>query len=773
MRKDLTALLLGASALLPAAALAQQAPAAESGVDDSGIADIVVTAQKRSESLNKVGLTISALSADDLARQRVSTLADVAAAVPGLSYNVSSNNTPVFTLRGIGFYETSIAAYPTVSVYLDEIPLPLPILSTLTAFDLERIEVLKGPQGTLFGQNSTGGAVNYIAAKPTDHFVMGGDISYGRFNMVEGNGYVGGPLGPNLRARLSGRIAHSSDWQKSYTRNDTTGATESYAGRLLVDWDASDRVRFRLNLNAWKDKTDPLAQQYTFPLPQQPAFARPDVLAYPTAPERPRAADWSPNTRPRANNRFYQAALRGEWDLSDDVTLTSISSYIDFKLDQVPEGDGMAFNLLDVDTDTGYIRSFSQELRLSNGAGGPFRWVLGGNLERTNVYERAINNFRDSSTFPALGIARGGFSSRQKLRNYAGFANAEYEVSSRLTVKAGGRYTQSNRSATNCSFDADGGLTNAFFTTLSGLLSGQAVPALGPGDCFTMDANFRNGPPIQGKLNQNNLSWRVGVDFKASDRMLLYANVAKGYKAGSFPNYGAATYLQYIPVRQESVLAYEAGVKFRSADRRFQANAAAFYYDYRDKQLKSKLIDPVFGLNDALVNIPKSRVKGAEIDMTMVPTSGLTIRAAATFTDAKVQRYVGVNAAGVIDDFAGANVPFTPKWQVQTSADYSWDMGGVSPFVGGTISMRDDAYSIVGGERVFFGGRQLYAMDGYALVDLRAGIAAPDDSWRVSLFGRNVFNKYYIQNVVTASDSIVRYPGRPATYGVTVAYKFR
>lgn len=737
------------------------------------IEEIVVTAQKRSESINDVGMAVTALDSKMLSDQKITSLSDIANAVPGLDFTISSNNTPVLSLRGIGFYDSSLSAYPAVSVYLDEVPLSLPVLSTHTAFDLERIEVMKGPQGTLFGQNSTGGALNFIAAKPKRAFAAAGDLTYGRFNKVEANGFVTGSLSDTVRARLALHVVEGGDWQKSYTRADKVGAPDVVAGRLTVDFDPATWARFSLNVNGWVDKSDPLAPQYIAPFPQQPAFARADVLAYPVAPRDPRAADWSPNTRPKANNKLYQTALRGDFDVTDDLTLTSLTSYINYDLKQVPEGDGTAFNILDVASHVGGIESFTQELRIANSGKAPLRWVLGGNYDRTNARETFINIYPDSSSKPALGIYEGGVYGSQRMKNYAVFGNVDYDVVPAVTLKAGLRYTKAERKSTNCGFDPGGGAINGLFTFLSGLLSGTTVPPLKIGDCFNMDENFRNGPPFVGELNESNTSWRVGADYKLSDHTLLYANVAKGYKGGSFPTLGAATNAQYKPVTQESVLSYEAGIKTTVANW-LQVNATGFYYDYQNKQLKSKLIDPVFGVLDALVNVPKTELKGVELEVIASPSQGLTVAGAISYVDAKIKKYSGINNAGVIDNFAGAEVPYTPKWNARINADYKWPVGeNLSAFVGTSITGKSSTVSIVGGESAVINNQSdLYRLNAHVLVDLRAGVSSADGKWRLAVFGQNITNKFYVVNASTDSDAIVRYAGRPRTWGITLGYRY-
>ena len=303
------------------------APSASATTDTGG--DIIVTANKREESLNKVGLTVTAISGAMLAKRKITSLQDVASIVPGLAFAPSANNTPILTLRGIGFNESSLGVYPAVSVYVDQAPLPFPVLASHAGFDLERIEVLKGPQGTLFGQNSTGGAINYVAAKPTRTFAAGGDISYGRFNRLEGNAYISGPISPTMRARLAVSAVNADGYQISYTRpSDRNGKVSYVTGRALLDWDPTSAIHFAFSLSAWRDRSEPLAGQFILLQPQTPGAEQPQEVAAPFSPENPRAADWADGiNHPRSNRRFVQPALRADIALADNLTLTSLTSY--------------------------------------------------------------------------------------------------------------------------------------------------------------------------------------------------------------------------------------------------------------------------------------------------------------------------------------------------------------------------------------------------------------------------------------------------------------
>jgi len=185
------------------------------------IGEIIVTAQKRSERLSDVPLSITAATGDQLTREGITDVAGLEKIVPGFTYQDSSYGTPIFSIRGVGFYDTSVGVSPAVSIYLDQVPLPYSSMARGVSFDLERVEALKGPQGTLFGQNSTGGAINYIAAKPTKDTTEGFDLDYGRFNSVNMQAFVSGSLAPNLQARIAARYEYRDDWQIGYAPNDT------------------------------------------------------------------------------------------------------------------------------------------------------------------------------------------------------------------------------------------------------------------------------------------------------------------------------------------------------------------------------------------------------------------------------------------------------------------------------------------------------------------------------------------------------------------------
>lgn len=834
LRSNISTAAVGAVllAVTAAPAAAQDGPALDTA---AGPAEIVVTANKREQNLSRVGMTIAAFDSEALERQGISSVEDLAKITPGLNYAPSPSSTPVYTLRGVGFFEQSLAAYPNVSLYLDQAPLPLPVMASLTAFDLERIEVLKGPQGTLFGNNSTGGAINFVAAKPTDEFSAGAQLSYGRFNTIEVGGFVSGPLSDTLRARLAFKLASGDEWQKSYTRidggvpaaflalgvpdspskvQDKLGKTDNVAARAILDWTPSESLTVQLNINGWRNQDDPTAPQYVKARLQYPVgaqgFASPvtggvqaniPIGNYPLPPANARSADWAPDLRPYQDNKFWQTTLRMDYELGSSLTLTSLTGYSDLDFENATDSDGTALKTVDISPTLGSIKSFTQEVRLSNGAAERLRFTLGANYENTKADELDYFYVGDTTAYYVNGFTGNTWGSNQEMNNYAAFGNLEFDVVDQVTLKAGIRQTKAKRSALligpyeDPGFYPDGAFgTNSltqFFNAVYGFLYAGAVPTIAVGQPITLDTRLNpDGTPVDpatylktgnpvGRLDEDSTSWSLGADFRASDNLLFYANVAKGYKAGSFPTLAGAIYDAYKPVTQESLVSYEGGFKAQLLDRKLQVNGAAFFYDYKDKQLRSKFVDPIFGELDNLQNVPKSRVKGAELEINAFPTEGLTLSGSVLYLDAKVREYQGIvgstqNAQGlnvpVFAPYRGARLPFSPKWQYSLRADYRYPLSGrLDGFVGVGVSGQSKSIGIL---TILPQDIADFEINSRALVDATIGIEAEDGKWKLGLWGRNITNKYYWTQVNVAYDSVAKYPGRPAEYGVMFSFKY-
>ena len=727
--------------------------------------EIVVTAQKRSEHISDVPMSITAVTGEQLRAQGITEVSDLDRVVPGFSYRPSVYNTPVYTIRGVGFFENSAAVAPTVSVYVDQVPLPFSVMTEGAAMDIERVEVLKGPQGTLFGQNSTGGAINYIANKPTLAPAAGLDVGYGNFNTFRSDGFISGPVIDSLTARLAFSTVQGGDWQESQTRDDTLGKREFTSTRLLLDWAPSGTLKFEMNANGWIDHSDTQAAQFVLFSAIKPTGYQdvvPALQAYTPAPNDPRIADWDPNVSLQRDDYLYQTSVRGDWTINDNATLTSITAYSGLRQIAPTDSDGTSvdnfFRTLNVD-----IHSFSQELRLSGqNSGDRFKWMLGANYENDTTADKQFTT--TDATNDGVGPKRYFdyyIENDQHIETSAAFGSLDYALTSQLSAQGSVRYTKSKNTFNGCLKDAgDGELATAF--------SQIASHALAPGACVTLEPPPSRTPLsiVTKSLDQDNVSWHVGLSWKPAVTSLVYGNVTKGYKAGSFPTLAALTPDQFDPITQESLLAYELGFKQEWIPARIQFTGAAFYYDYRDKQLIGYKTT-AFGNLPGFISIPKSRVVGGEGDVAWKPIRPLTVTLGATYVSTLVQSQLSTNSPfGQVVDIAGEAFPDTPNWQITGDTQYKFDL---------TDSL--DGYVGSGGEyrtktSAAFGGGPYFEMPAYGLLDLRAGVESKGGRWTLTLWGRNVTDRFYVLNVSHVTDTVARVAGQPATYGVTFGMRY-
>ena len=743
-----------------------------SSADPVGAGDIIVTAQKRSENLRDVPISIAALSGEQLARQGVKSADDLQKAVPGFTFKPARTGIPIYSIRGIGFDDYGVGSAPTVSVSVDQIPLPFLLMTPAAAMDVERVEVLKGPQGTLFGQNTTGGAVNFIAAKPTADPQMGFALTYGRFNQVDVSGYVSGPVSDTLRARVSAMREYRDAWQISDTRpRDRLGRRDFTAGRLLLDWTPTDELSIELNVNGWIDHSESQAAQYvlfspTIPIPPGRTNSRDLIGNRPPTPDDARRADWYPGQSYRRDGKQYQFALRADWEASDAVTVTSLSSYVNLDSRTPIDTSGTDLHIFNVDQ-RGKIETFSQELRAA--------------VDLSRVKLTLGANYQDDKTNDDFGVffvvnnnAIGPFvwnrfvmEANQKVETYAAFASADLSLSDRLTVQGGIRYTKQNRDFNGCLRDGgDGNLAGG--VALIPTLGGGAFDPAPPGGCVSLSPTLQRLPTVTDELNEDNISWRLGLNWKPNDDALVYANVTRGYKAGAFTPVPAIFAAQFVPVTQEKVTAYEVGAKAAFLDRKIDVAAAFFYSDYVNKQLLGNVIFPNFGPLPTLQNIPKSEVLGGEVNITARPVRGLSLAGGLTYVRSRVTEDFSVSdpLGIVVPSIKGEPFPNAPRWQGNAIVNYEFPVSSnlVASF-GGDVSYRSSA-------QASFGRNPIFVYKAYTLVGLNAGIGAEDDRWRVEVWGKNITDKFYINNIFKAGDTVSRTTGMPATYGVTLRTRF-
>lgn len=775
----------GALLLVSGANAQTSSPVANAAVSsDESLQEVVVTAQKRTERLLDVPMSVTAATGDDLAERGITRAEDLGKLVPGFVFAQSENGLPIFFLRGIGFFTTALGVSPAVTVYTDQVPLPYTPMSRGATLDLDRIEVLKGPQGTLFGQNSTGGAINYIPAKPTDQFEAGFEFTAGRFGEADAEGYISGPIADGLTARLAIRDENMGDWQYNYADSQKLGQKHFLNGRLLVDWQASDRAKFEFSVSAWQDTSDAQQGQLIAYTPLFPVSdgGRPPlypIASFPAAPNNDRATAFAPDEDLQLDNKFYQIALRGDFNPSDAVNLTSITSYVHYD-EFNPLDLGFSIYPMSYQTASGTITSFSQELRL-DGTAGPLRWLAGGNYQRDSVEE--LWAFAGSTSgqhvgpydYDAFQVA-----GDQQIKTYSGFGSLDYSISDQLTLQGSSRYTQQDRDWQGCSRDNGDGTTAAAFSFLSSNISGspQTIP---PGSCLTLTQAGLPAGLLRSSLDQDNVSWRGSLNYKPDPDSLLYAGVTKGYKSGAYPSLPLIFASQVQPVPQESVLAYEAGAKADLLQRTVAVNGAVFYYDYRDKQLEGYRNILPFGALPDLVSIPKSRVWGAELGLVLRPIKGLTLSVNGTYVNSKVLSnptdptgpYPLYNTGPVT--FVGDRFPFAPQWQSVMDGQYRFAVNGhTDAYFGMSITSRSATNgALLTNQASAAPYERLLNIPDYSLLDFRAGADFDDGRWGLQLWGRNVTDKFYLTSTGRANDSTFRFTGMPATFGITLKYRFR
>ena len=777
--------------------------------------EIVVTAQKHAQSINDVGITVNAFSGEVIKDLGVASAEDIAQFTPGLTVNeTAATGVPLYTIRGIGFQDYSTAASSTVGLYFDEVAIPYTVMSRGVVFDVERIEVLKGPQGDLYGRNTTAGQINFISKKPTEEFAAGVTASYGRFDQLDLEGFINGSLSDALQARVAFKTSQSSEgWQKSQTRNDELGEKDTNAIRAMFNFNLSDTLSALLNLHYVEDQSDNKANTaYNGTLSGLAEFNNPytplENYFLPTGSnfgETPpwystgdnRAADWtnsytSPVTgktwdiRPQRDNELKGLSLKLEWDLGN-MTLTSITGYDDFERQESNDWDGGFFNDSS-NINTTDLQVFSQELRLS-GQTDKLLWIAGLYYSEDEMDEY-YHYFMSDSVFGlgsipwGVGLFAGtpilelDTKYSQETESQAVFGHVEWQFTDKMRLTVGLRYTEEERDWQGCTFVANDG-------SLAGFLNAQFGTTVGAGDCGTIDDDPNSptyifaligGPNVNDAFHvyKDSIStekWmgKLGIDYAITEDLLVYATYSNAFKSGGFNGANSNTTLQLKPYKEEEVTALEIGIKSTLLDGSMQMNFAAFWYDYEDKQ-EQDLAVAFVGNIGGLTNVPESRINGAELDMQWVPLEGLTINLGVAYLDTLVEKWNATSNTSVWPtivtfDASGRELAQSPEWTYNAMVHYEWALGDALMMeVGADFNFTDETSG---------GAKPEDATDDYSIYNARIGIKDVDGKWRALLWGRNITDEdYYPAAYAGGNGPYVRSMGMPVTYGVTVNYNF-
>ncbi|MGV7121304.1 TonB-dependent receptor [Sphingopyxis sp. 550A] len=694
-----SALLCGAMvAFVPAQAWAQEAPAEESSTahaDSSG--DIIVTAQRRSERLVDVPVSVDAISSEEMATKQINSVFDLGKSVTSLRFE---GQAPTFmpTLRGVGTLLLSGSLDASVPVYVDGVYLPNTRGMNFDLPSIDGMQVLKGPQGTLFGRNSTGGAILITTSEPSDVLTARFKLGYAEYNDMRAQGYVSGPLTDNIRAGLSVSYRKSD----GYTKNIVTGADDDARAKMFFV-----RPEILLTNNEGLSVRLMYEHSYAFDttalgLNNPDGFEGITLLAGLFGLDTPVIAtkpwETSANGKPINRNVADAGTAIVDWEIDDALTLKNVTSYRADKNRFLADADLSQVSFFHVSNDVFY-RTFSNEMTL-NGKVGKLDFVAGLYYYWGKIREA------DSGLSIIFGQPSiGGNFQHVKSETVAAFLDTTYEVAPGLFLTAGGRYSTERK---------DFSIVNS--------ATGQPVPL--------RDIPGIPDPNIPDHKRWNSFTPRAAIRYQIDPGTNVYASYSRGYKTGTYS--GAAP----IIIDPENLNAYEVG--FKHSAPRFSLNAAAFYYDYRNVQVTA--VDANDPSKTNSVNAEKARTYGAELELNFRPTPEWTISVAGAYLDAKFIRFA--NAPKFVPSTAlpgtwttinvtadGTRMPRSPKWSGNLATSYDIDVGSGIVQLSANVNAATKNYNVA---------NLGFPVDTYAEVGANISYTTADKHWRGELFVTNL-----------------------------------
>lgn len=727
-------------------------PVAYADMEEGTLAEVVVTAQKREQKVLDVGIAISVVTGEDLARLRVDEIDDLARHVSNMNVKKTLGATnPVVTIRGVGLNDFNANSNPTAGVYVDEVFLTSTAMMGFQLFDMDRVEVLKGPQGTLYGRNTTAGAVSFVTRKPTHEFEAYARAGYADYRAFESEGAVGGPLGDALSFRLAAKYEDQGDgFSKDRISGNDFGAADRFAWRAQLQWEPSETLSGTLNVHGGTDRSNSYGIEHfgtqdpvTFDLCQPILEGRVDpsscvdFFGYSDTDGDPYKGDY--DLLSRVDVQSLGASLHVAADLGA-VTLTSITGYESLDRKQAEDFDGSPFRSVDSTWDAN-VDQYSQELRLSSNDSA-INWLAGVFYSYDQVDTGAGNRFDSSDLFFTILSTDW----RQRTESAAAFGHLEWPLNDALSLVTGVRYTWEEKQFL-------GGTTDLNPTGESCILDPGCAPGfVGPFALTSTDD----------RIDETELSGTLGLNYKPSESWLVYGSVGRGFKSGGF--FGGITFsnAELAPFDSEKLTAYESGFKARLAGDTLQLSGALFYYDYQDIQTFVQVSTGGITVLK-LDNVDKAEVRGLDFDLAWRPIRGLELRTGVGYVDTELGAFV----SELGPQPAGKQLPNAPKWTFDGLASYEWPVGAqYTMSVGVDASYTDSVFK----EALNFG---YLAAPSYWLTNARVAFGAADAHWELAAWAHNLGDEEYI---VDAFDNGVgngiRLFGEPRTYGLTLTYRW-
>ena len=748
-----------AAFVLPAISQAQTAaPIAQVAAEEpTGLPEIVVTAEKRPNVAQRTGISLSVLDSRLLAENGVKSLTDLQNVAPSVSFAKQINQTMV-VIRGVSSRDPTAIGDPAVSVSIDGFNLQRASGLDAVMFDLERVEVLRGPQGTLLGRNATGGAVNIITAKPSDSFSASVSGDVGSFSTYNTDGYVNLPVNDQLQLRASFQTRYHEGYRNNAPAEDADDEN-SKAARLHVAFQPTPRLNALLTAEYFESRTNGPAY-YSSPVLSYTAANVPPgllvgdfILQKPPIPDNAKAFPMPPGQHVNSVGRSVRASF--DYDLGFG-TLTYVGGWRRLKVDRLtshgaPFGtnrQNFAFQLLE------YPESWNHELRLSAKPGEKLFWQVGGYYFKEDV-PQPFNRLIDFPNSPGLygySVPLQTFDSKIRTQAKAVFGQLSYEILPGLRIEGGARYTEDEKSISQ---------TGLATSPVGYLTTRCSTPGFAA--CTYAVNNFvRNG-------GWTKTTYHTALNYQFAPRNLLYGKFDTGYKAGGFNGDGTT----FGP---ETIKAWEVGSKNRFMENRLQLNLSAFYYDYSNQQVL-QTINPPSGLAvTQIVPAGKSQYKGVEVDASFQPTSNDRLDLFVGYTDAQYDDFkLSVSglyrriaaAEGKLDannnwQLAGRRPPQAPVWIANVGYGHDW------PVFEGKLNTRIQSHY----ESKSYLSPQNNGsdrQDGYTRSDILVTYKPDNGKWQLQGYVRNIENALVLTNSADASSTTFltyRYQfTAPRTYG--------
>jgi iron complex outermembrane receptor protein len=674
-----------------------------------GSEEVTVTAQKTRQSLQKVPLAVSAIGAQAIEDSRIRTVTDLQEQTPGLRINALQGGTQI-AVRGIGFQFPNVSGEPGVAFNVDGVYIGRPTATGAIMSDLERIEVLRGPQGTLYGRNAVGGVVNMITRTPGEEGRFDGSLTYGSHNNIEAFAGVEGALGnKSVRGRLSGYANYHDGYKRNLFLDREGSDLESYAfrGTLVTDLQPDLSIEWRGDYSydysngLFNTVVGEVPNALTSPwVPGGPLQAILNIT--PTVPIPPGAEDVVNDTPSFSEKEAYGGSATVNWTPDGtSLSVKSITAWRESEFRRRVDVDGSSAAIFEEVLDVATGKQFSQELNVSGNLFGDATFIAG------LYYFQEDSTDNDSFFYPALadilsvsnGLPPGtipdniDYRYAQDSTTYAVFGQVTVPVTDRLNLVGGLRYTRDEKTVV------------------------QSINFFGSASCTNLETSN----------DWDSLTWKLGADYSATDDTLLYASVTTGFKAGGIALGGCAN--TYDP---EELTAYEAGFKTFFADRRVRLNVSVFYYDYKNLQAN------IYTVGGATVeNASNATQYGAEFELTAELAEGLDASVNVSLLDSESGDFFTSDpnepAAGILN-LKGNKLEKAPEWTAGGAISYRTAVGR------GELNLR---WEIFHSDAYFNDAFNSSYAESPAYTVNNAKISWSDDKWEYGAFGKNIFDEEY------------------------------